>query len=104
MRARIRSALEGKLAHDRAALKAHEIVLEIEPSLIRSQSGAQSVVRRRQHTGTDAEAAAKGGCDGGEALALPQPTRALNMNRKVAIAKAEPVLAAERGERFHERP
>ena len=35
---------------------------------------------------------------------MPQPTGALDMNRKIAIAKAKPVLAAERGERFHERP
>ena len=26
------------------------------------------------------------------------------MNREVAVAKAEPILAAERGQRFHERP
>src|SRR5271168_4386777 len=26
------------------------------------------------------------------------------MNREIAIAKAKPVLASERGERFHERP
>ena len=97
-------AVEGKFAHDGAALKAHEIVLEIEPALIRPQSGPQPVVGRRQHAGTDAEAAAEVGGDGGETLALPQPTGALDMNRKVAIAKAKPVLAAERGERFHERP
>src|ERR1700733_13622528 len=86
MRARIRGALEGKLAHDRAALKAHEIVLEIEPSLIRSQSGAQSVVRRRQHTGTDAEAAAKVGRDGGEALARPQPSFVLSRPASVYMS------------------
>ena len=104
MRARILRAVEGKLAHDRAALKAHEIVLEVEPSLIRPQSGAQPIVRRRQHAGTDAEAAAEVGGDGGKSLALPQPTGALDMNRQVAIAEAEPVLAAERRERLHERP
>ena len=104
MRPRLFRAGEGKFAYDRAALKAHEIILEIEPTLIRSQSGAQPIVCRRQHAGTDAEAATEVGGDGGETLALPQPTGALDMNRKVAIAKAEPVLAAERRERFHERP
>ena len=104
MRARILGALEGKLPHDRAALKTHEIILEVEPSLIRSQSCAQPIICRRQHSGTDAEAAAEVGGDGGESLALPQPTGALDMNRQVAIAKAEPILAAERRERFHERP
>ena len=104
MRARILRALEGKLPHDRAALKTHEIILEIEPPLIRSQSGAQPIICRRQHAGTDAEAATEVGGDGGQSLAPPQPTRALDMNREVAIAKAEPILAAERRERFHERP
>ena len=75
-------AIEGKLAHDGPALKAHEIVLEIEPTLVRPQSGAQPIVRRRQHAGTDAEAAAEVGGDGGETLALPQPTGALDMNRQ----------------------
>ena len=74
MRARILRALEGKLPHDRAALKTHEIILEIEPPLIRSQSGAQPIICRRQHAGTDAEAATEVGGDGGESLALPQPT------------------------------
>ncbi len=104
MRARILRAVEGKLAHDWPALKAHEIVLEVEPSLVRPQSRAQPIVRRRQHAGADAEAAAKVGGDGGETLALPQPASALQMNRQVAIAEAEPVLAAERGQRLHERP
>jgi hypothetical protein len=97
-------AVEGKFAHDRAALKAHEVVLEIEPTLIRPQSRPQPIVCRRQHAGTDAEAATEVGRDGGETLALPQPAGALDMNRKVAIAKAEPVLAAERFQRFHESP
>ena len=42
MRPRMVRAVKGQLAHDRAALKAHEIVLEIEPTLIRSQSGPQT--------------------------------------------------------------
>ena len=67
MRPRVVRAVEGKLAHDGAALKAHEIVLEIEPALIRPQSGSQPIVGRRQHAGTDAEAAAEVGGDGGEA-------------------------------------
>ena len=82
MRARIRRAVEGKLAHDGAALKAHEIILKVEPSLVGPQSGAQPIIRRRQHAGTDAEAAAKVGGDGGETLAPPQPTSALEMNRQ----------------------
>jgi hypothetical protein len=65
MRARIVRALESKLPHDGTALKTHEIILKIEPSLLRSQSGAQPVVRRRQYAGTDAEAAAEVGGDGG---------------------------------------
>ncbi len=104
MRARSLGALEGQLPHDRTALKAHEIILEVEPPLVRSQSGPQPIVRRRQHAGTDAEAAAEVGGDGGESLAPPQPTGALDMDRQVAIAEAEPILAAERGQRFHERP
>ena len=100
MRARILRALEGKLAHDRAALKTHEIILEIEPPLIRSQPGAHRIIRRRQHAGTDAEAAAEVGGDGGQSLAPPQPTGALDMDRQVAIAKAEPILAAERRRAF----
>src|SRR5271163_1530073 len=98
MRARIRRALEGKLAHDGTALKAHEIVLEIEPTFVRPQSGPQPIVCRRQHAWTDAEAATEVGDDGGETFALPQPAGALDMDSKIAIAKAEPVLAAERGE------
>src|SRR5579871_664044 len=35
---------------------------------------------------------------------MSQPTGALDMNRKIAVAKAEPVLAAERGKGLHERP
>ena len=104
MRARLLRAVEGELAHRGTALEADEIILEIEPPVIRSQSGAQPIVGRRQHAGTDAEAAAEVGGDGGEGLARLEPARALEMNGKVAIAKAEPVLAAERGERLHERP
>ena len=96
VRARIRHAVEGEFAHNGPALKAHEIVLEVEPSLIRPQSRAQSIVGRRKHAGTDAEPAAKVGGDGGETLALPQPAGALQMNRQVSIAEAKPVLAAER--------
>src|ERR1700733_16278872 len=58
----------------------------------------------RMHTKTNAEEAAKDGRNGGETLALPQPTPALHMNRKIVIAQSEPVLAAERRERLHERP
>src|SRR6516162_11433526 len=67
-------------------------------------SGAHGIICRRQHTGTDAESAAEVGGDGRETLAPPQPNCALDMNRQVAIAKPEPILAAERRERFHERP
>src|ERR1700761_1996076 len=95
-------AIEGKLAHDGPALKAHEIVLEVEPALVRPQSGAQPIVGRRKHTGTNAEAAAKVARNGGETFAPPQSTGALDMNRKVTIAEAKPVLAAKRGERVTE--
>src|SRR6516164_5406381 len=86
MRARILGAVESKLPHDRTALKAHKIILKIEPALIRSQSGAHGIICRRQHTGTDAESAAEVGGDGRETLAPPQPNCALDMNRQVAIA------------------
>src|ERR1700685_285679 len=104
MRTRMVRAVEGQLAHDRPALKAHEVILKVEPTFIRSQSGPQPVVGRRQHERADAEAATEVGGDGGETLGPPQPASAFDMNCKVAIAKAEPVLAAERGQRFHERP
>src|SRR6185437_11014556 len=104
MRARLLRAHEGELAHDGTALKAHEIILEIEPSLIRPQAGAKPVVGRGHDPGADAEAAAEIGGNGGERLAPLEPAGALDMNGKVPVAKAEPVLAAERGEGFHERP
>ena len=37
-------------------------------------------------------------------LACLEPTRALDMNREIAIAETKPILAAERGKRLHERP
>ena len=104
MRARILRALEGELPDDRAALKTHEIILEIKPTLVSSQSGADRIICRRQHAGTDAESATEVSGDGGQSLTPPQPTRALDVNRQVAVAKAEPILAAERRESFHERP
>ena len=66
VRARMRRAVEGKLAHNGPALKAHKIVLKVEPSGVGQQSSAQAIIRRGQHAGTDAEAAAKVGGDGGE--------------------------------------
>ena len=96
MRPRIVATVEGQFPHDGVALKADEIVLEIEPTFIRSQSGPQPIVCRRQQARTDAEAATKVGGDRGQSFALLQPTRAFDMNREIAIAKAEPVLAAER--------
>jgi hypothetical protein len=67
-------------------METHEVILEIEPPLIRSQSGAQPIVSRWQHAWTDAEAATEVGGDGGKSLAPPQPTRPLDMKRHVAIA------------------
>ena len=77
MRARIRRAFEGKLPHDRAALKTHEVILEVEPSLIRPHSGAEPIIRRGKHTEIDAKATAEVGGDRGETLAAAQPARAL---------------------------
>ena len=104
MRTRIVRALESKLPHNGVALKTHEVILEVEPPFIRSQSGANrsSVAgstrgptpRRRQKSAVMAE----------EELSLPQPSGALDMNREIAIAKPEPILAAKRRESFHERP
>jgi len=54
MRARIVRALESKLPYNGVVLKTHEVILEVEPPFIRSQSGAQPIIRRRQHAGTDA--------------------------------------------------
>src|ERR1700691_3034675 len=104
MRARIVRALESKLPYNGVALKTHEVILEVEPPFIRSQSGAQPIIRRRQHAATHAEGTAEVGGDTGERLSLPQPSGALDMDREIAIAKAEPILAAKRRESFHERP
>ena len=96
MGASIPGAVEDELVHDRAALKTHEIVLEVEPPFFRSQSRAQPIIRRRKHARTDAQATTEVGGDGGERFASSQPTCTLDMNSKVAIAEAEPVLTAER--------
>src|SRR6185437_13418570 len=94
----------GQLPHHGTALKPDEVILKIEPSLVRPQPGPEPVVGCGQNPGTDAEAAAEVGGDGGEGLASLEPAGALDMNSEVPVAKAEPVLAAERGERLHERP
>src|SRR6516164_3896124 len=62
------------------------------------------MVRGRQYTWTDAESATEVSGDRGQSLTPPQPTCALDVNRQIAVAKAEPILAADRRERFHERP
>ena len=89
---------------DGLAAQPHEIILEVEPTLS---------VRSRVRTlwsdigssrARDAEAAAEIVDDGRQALAGVEAAGALDMRREIAVAEAEPGLAAERFERGHKGP
>ena len=53
-----RHAVESQLMDNRAALLAHEVVLEVDPALVAAHAGTHAVVAHRHHAGTDAEAPA----------------------------------------------
>ncbi len=96
--------LELQLAHHRLAPAMHEILLEIEPAHIGEQPRPHRIVAHRHDRGANAHPPAQIGGDGGQAFARLQPPRSFHMQSDIAIAEAEPGLAAERLHRFHERP
>src|SRR5215210_5360326 len=81
-----------------------EPLLEREDSSGRLDPGEERVVGRRQDRRADAERLREPSGDGRERIASAQRARADEMEAEVEVAEAEPVLAAERGDRLQRVP
>ena len=97
-------AVKRKLVHHGFATLMHEVVLEIDPAFIGAHARAHRIIAHRQHARPHAEAPAEVLGDHRQCFTGPQSARALDMHRKIAVAQPEPGLAADRRQRFHERP
>src|SRR3974390_3296813 len=99
-----RHTVEGQFMNHRPALLAHEIVLEVDPACVAAHAGPYAVVAHRHDAGTDAETPANVRGHLRQGLARAQATGAFDMQSEIAVTEPEPVLAAERADRVHERP
>src|ERR1700736_6766952 len=104
MRARLRRSVVGQFLYFRRAAPAHEIVLEVEPSVGTAHARAHAVIAHGQDARADIEPPAEIVGDARERLARRVPARALDVGCKVAVAEPEPGRPAEPRERRHEVP
>ena len=95
---------EPDLADVRGLAPVHEVLLELEPAVVRSQFRADLVVGHRQDGGGEPEAAAQLQRDLGRPATATQLIRPPQVGRQVPVAEAEPGLLAQLGEAVHHRP
>ena len=80
-----------------------EILLKVDPALVRANARAHRVVAHRQHARPHAKPRAQIRGDRRQSLAGAQATRAFDVHSEIAIAETEPSLTAQRAKRLHER-
>ena len=97
-------AVEAQGMHARLAAAAHEVVLERQRAFVGVDERAHGIVRHGQYGGGDAERLRDGCREIGELAAGGQQPGTAHVDGEVAVAEAEPGVAAELAQRIHEAP